>query len=468
MRNTRRIIAGATAGLILCAGAAVSARAGEPATVTYPASTQNIANPERGFYKHTETHYRADGSGYTPLSAQTLAGYREQGVTQVLRVFYLEKFASEPTLDQEYLDLVKADLDTAREAGVSVITRFAYAQGGDFPYSPPYGDAPLETVLAHIEQLEPVFHEYADVIPLVQQGFIGLWGEGYYTDHFAADPANPGVVTEADWRKRNAVVAALLAAVPDERMVAARTMFSKQQFTGTSQPLEEPFDGSDAARIGHHNDCFLASPDDFGTFLSNPLSLDQEYLEAETRYLPMGGETCAVNAPRSEWASASAEMARYHYSYLNRDYNTDVLDSWGADGLAETQRRLGYRFVATESTVTAKDDGSTQIWVGVRNDGWAAPYAERQARLVLTNGSTSHTVEFESDADVRTWAAGESVELTATVDGLPAGEYQVHLAIPAAQEAVADDPRFAIQLANEGTWDAQTGLNDLGQTVTVE
>lgn len=316
MRNTRRIVAGVAAGVVLCTGLAISASAGEPATVTYRASDENIANPERGFYRHTETHYRADGSGHTPLSAATLAGYREQGITQILRVFYLEKFASSDTLDAEYLKLVQADLDTAREAGVSVITRFAYAQGGDFPYTPPYGDAPLETVLAHIEQLKPVFHDYADVIPLVQQGFVGLWGEGYYTDHFAADPANPGVVTEADWKKRSAVVQALLDAVPDERMVAARTMLSKQKFVGNADPLsaEQAWSGSDQARLGHHNDCFLASPDDFGTFLSNPITLDQEYLEADTRYLAMGGETCAVNAPRSEWASASAEMERYHYS----------------------------------------------------------------------------------------------------------------------------------------------------------
>ncbi len=76
MRNTGRIMAGLTAGLMLCAGVAVSARAGEPQAVTYQASQANIANPERGFYKHTETHYRADGSGYTPLAAATLDGYR--------------------------------------------------------------------------------------------------------------------------------------------------------------------------------------------------------------------------------------------------------------------------------------------------------------------------------------------------------------------------------------------------------
>ncbi|GLY27534.1 hypothetical protein Kisp02_08990 [Kineosporia sp. NBRC 101731] len=445
---------------MLCGGIAFSASAAEPETVTYTAGDAVIANPERGFYKHTETH----STGYTPLSAENLAGYRNQGITQILRVFYLEDFASGAAISDAYLAKVRADLDTAREAGISVIVRFAYAQGGDWPYSAPYGDASLDTVLAHIDQLKPIFSDDADVIELVQQGFIGLWGEGYYTDHFVADPANPGVVTAADWKKRNAVLKALLDAVPDERMVAARTMFSKQQYVGSSDPLtvSEGFSGSDQARIGHHNDCFLASADDYGTFLSDPITLDQEYLEADSAYLPIGGETCGVNAPRSEWASASAEMARYHYSYLNRDYNTDVLNSWGEAGLTEAAQKLGYRFVMTESSVS--DDA---VSLSVRNDGWAAPYNLRTAQLVLKSADATHTVAFDGNADVRTWAPGETVELNGLLDEVPAGTYDIYLAIPSASPASEDDPNYAVQVANEGTWDAATGLNDLKQKVTV-
>ncbi|GAA3603420.1 DUF4832 domain-containing protein [Kineosporia mesophila] len=441
----------------MCGGIAFSASAAEPETVTYTASDAVIANPERGFYKHTETH----STGYTPLNAQTLAGYRDQGITQILRVFYLEDFASGAAISDAYLAKVRADLDTAREAGISVIVRFAYAQGGDWPYSAPYGDASLDTVLAHIDQLKPVFSDYVDVIELVQQGFIGLWGEGYYTDHFVADPANPGVVTAADWEKRNAVLKALLDAVPDERMVAARTMFSKQQYVGSADPLtaSDGFSGSDQARIGHHNDCFLASADDYGTFLSDPITLDQEYLEADSAYLPVGGETCGVNAPRSEWASASAEMQRYHYSYLNRDYNADVLNSWGETGLTETAQKLGYRFVMTESTVS--DDS---VSLSVRNDGWAAPYNLRTAQLVLKSADATHPVAFEDHSDVRTWAPGETVTLTGLLDEVPAGTYDVYLSVPSASSASGD---YAVQVANQGTWDAATGLNDLKQKVTV-
>jgi hypothetical protein len=441
-------------------------------TASYTPSDENIPNPQRGFYHHTETHYRADGSGWTPLDQATLAGYRSEGITQILRVFYLEKFAGTPQLDQEFLDLMQADYDTARAAGVSVITRFAYAQGGAWPYSPPYGDATPATVLAHIEQLGPLLRANADVIPVVQNGFIGLWGEGYYTDHFVADPANPGVVTDADWANRSAVTQALLDELPQDRSVQVRTMLSKQRLLGVPSGAgsavgpDEAWTGETIARVGHHNDCLLASPDDFGTFLSDPITLDQEYLAAESRYVPVGGETCAVNPPRSEWASASAELARYHYSYLNRDYNQDVLNSWGAEGIAETARRLGYRFVLESSSVSARRHGTPTVTVAVRNDGWAAPYTPRPANLVLTRADgTAVTVPFRSDA--RSWLPGTTTRLTAALADVPAGTYTLALALPSADAGTSDDPRFAVRTANVGTWDAARGVNVLEGTVTV-
>ncbi|WP_230207883.1 DUF4832 domain-containing protein [Microlunatus sp. Gsoil 973] len=441
-------------------------------TVQYRASDALIANPERGFDHTVNTHYYADGSGYTPLDQQTLAGYRADGITQVVRVFYMEKFAHTKRLDRAWLRLVQQDFDTARSAGVSIITRFAYAEGTTYPYSPPYGDADLPTVLAHIRQLTPLLRHNSDVIPVLQSGFIGLWGEGYYTDHFASDPSNPGELTAADWAKRRAVVGAELKALPADRSIQLRTMQMKQEIlgvpTGTAGALtaDEAYRNTAKARIGHHNDCFLAPFGDYGTFLSDPITLDEEYLAQDSAYLPVGGETCAVNPPRSEWPNASAELARYHYSYLNRDYLTDVLDSWGQTGLDEAAKRLGYRFVMVDSSVT--DSGrhsSAQVSVQIRNVGWAAPYNRRPAYLVLTSQHRTVRIPFHSDA--RRWAAGTTTTVTAAVRGLGPGRYHAYLSLPAADGGTARDPKFAIRTANVDTWDAARGLNDLQQSVII-
>lgn len=67
----------------------------------------------------------------------------------------------------------------------------------------------------HIAQLAPVLKKNADVIATVQEGFIGLWGEGYYSDYFSTpNPDEPGamLITEQNWTDRATVLKALLAA----------------------------------------------------------------------------------------------------------------------------------------------------------------------------------------------------------------------------------------------------------------
>lgn len=479
--RTRNVITGmaavvAAGSLVMGGTAAAEGPAGTDAstasTVIYDPTTEVIANPDRGFYHHTETHYRSDGSGYRPLNVTTLRRYREEEqVTQILRVVYMEKFATVDELDQEWLDAVADDFAVAREAGISVIVRFAYAQPRDsFPYMPPYGDAPVERVVKHIEQLAPVLRANADVISTVQSGFVGLWGEGYYTDHFVADPFNPGNVTDEDWANRREVVRALLDALPADRTVQLRTMRMKQRIfdrsTGTAGALtaEEAFTGSDVSRVGHHNDCFLASPDDFGTFLSNPISLDQDYLAQETAYVPMGGETCNVNPPRSEWPTASAELERYHYSYLNADYNRAVLNSWGEENLTEVRRRLGYRLTLTEGRFddAVRPARSFDVELTMHNDGWAAPYNPRPVRLTLHN--ERHTYVATLDEDVRRWSPGETtVRAEVCARGMPVGEYRLYLHLPAA--GLEDRAEYAIRLANEDMWAG--GWNDLGHDIAV-
>lgn len=472
-----KMTASAATLVLLAAMTPVSASAheiGSPrATRTYQASNAVIANPERGFYHHTETHYRADGSGYVPLAGATLRGFRSEGITQILRVFYLEKYAGIDTLDQAYLDLVAADLNTARAAGVSIIVRFAYAQGqGAWPYSPPFNDAPAARAVGHIVQLGPVLRAGSDVIATVQSGFVGLWGEGYYTDHYAADPLEPWNITESNWADRRAIVKALLDTMPGVT-VQVRTMWMKQMMFGTSSGTagaltqDQGFSGSDVSRVGHHNDCFLAAPDDWGTFLTDPLSLDQDYLAQDSKFVPVGGETCNVNPPRSEWASASAEMAKYHYSYLNTDYNRLVLNTWG-EGETVAKQLLGYRLTLKSGTFGTRTatNRSFPVSLTITNSGWASPYNARPVNLVLKSERGAFTVPLVDD--LRTWAAGTTTTVAASVcAAVPAGTYHLYLSLPSSKASLAGNPDYAIRLANTGTWNARRGWNDLRQDVRV-
>ncbi|MCX7807831.1 MAG: DUF4832 domain-containing protein, partial [Deltaproteobacteria bacterium] len=69
-------------------------------------------------------------------------------------------------------------------------------------------------------------------------------------------------------------------------------------------------------------------------------------LAVHTLYVPVGGETCQPFPPRSECASALAEMEMHHYSFINRDYHPDVVASWRMGGCIDAiRKRLGYRLV---------------------------------------------------------------------------------------------------------------------------
>jgi hypothetical protein len=422
-------------------------------TVTYSGSDAVLANPERGFMHYT------DCSG-APLSVTTLQGWRQDGITQVFCMFYLRDFRSRD-LDTATLNLLRQQFAAVRSAGMTAIVRFAYtdSEAGD--------DAAPAQVLRHITQLKPVLQNNASVISTLQAGFIGAWGEWYYTKNFG----NAGTITKTDAANREAVVAALLDALPPTKTVQLRTPGYKRAYYGT-EPLTATtaYSGSAASRVGHHNDCFLASADDEGTY-GDP-AVERPYLAADSAYLPVGGETCAVNPPRSECASAIAEMAQFHWSYLNADYQPDVLASWRGGGcMTEIQRRLGYRFAFTEGSfsATATPGGPLAVKIAVRNDGFAAPYNARPAQLVLRDGAGAlHRLPVNTDP--RRWAAGTTTTIEQTVPvpaDLAPGRYQLGLALPDASPALATVPQYAIQTANTGLWNAADGYNDLKATVTI-
>jgi hypothetical protein len=360
-------------------------------------------------------------------------------------IFYLREFKTSP-ISTSALSQLQSQLDTVRRAGLKVVLRFAYTDSDDI-------DATPTQVSAHLDQLSPYLRNNADVISVVQAGLIGTWGEWWDTRHFGDE----GVLTEQNWRDRKAVTDKLLSVLPASRAVQLRTPKFKRTMYGTGP----------VPRIGHHNDCFLASPDDYGTY-ENP-SVEDPYLQQDTLTNPMGGETCNVNPPRSECPTATAELAGFHWSYLNIDYHRDVLNSWGPC-IADVTRKLGYRFTLTSGTYpsSATRGGALPVTIGVRNEGYAAPYNPRNVRLVLRNTSGGALTRLPLNADPRTWAAGTTASINQSVtvpSNLPAGQYQLFLELP--DPLLADRPEYSIRLANEDTWDAATGLNNLNATVTV-
>src|SRR5699024_962700 len=125
---------------------------------------------------------------------------------------------------------------------------------------------------------------HADVISSLQAGFIGTWGEWYYSDHFTTtgNMSNP---SEEDWNNRRLFLEELMKALHSERMIEIRYPRAKIILTGSDEPLteEEAYSGSFKSRLSHHNDCFVSSSNDVGTYRN--AATEKPYLEADTRFL---------------------------------------------------------------------------------------------------------------------------------------------------------------------------------------
>lgn len=429
-------------------------------TVNYTASTAVISNPERGFYKHKETH----PTNYSALNQTSLATSRTTDkITLILRLFYLDDFVTSP-ISSTYLANMQSDFAKMRNAGIKCVIRFAYSDDVD---NGQLQDASKTQILAHIAQIKPILLANADVISTVQAGFIGTWGEWYYTDHFGNPP------TAADYANRKEVVNALLGALPATKTVQLRTPMLKQKSFGTTSALTltQAFTNTAVARIGHHNDCFLASDDDEGTY--DNVTSDYAYLQQETRYVPMGGETCAINAPRSQCATAVAEMAKFHWSYANLDYHPGVLGSWESGGcFTEIEKRLGYRFELVNGIypTTANIGGVMPITLKVKNAGFATPFNSRTPYLVLRNTVTNAEYAVAINSDPRLWNADATTTISENIaipSNITNGSYKLFLKLPDADAGLATRPEYSIQLANTGTWESTTGYNNLQHTVNI-
>jgi hypothetical protein len=475
--------------------------------VTYKESKQDFPNPERGFYIPVGT----SATHFKPLEITALkrmfAGPQKHGKatyaiysTLLMREYTLDSFRQRP-LSKDFLDHVDQDLTVIRETGLKVILRFAYtnsAKTGTCPdqykICPPYGDAPKAIVLEHIQQLAPLFKKHDAVIAVVQEGFIGIWGENFYTDYFGDPGGNgPGHMFDSSWLDRGEVLHALLAAVPEDRMVQVRTPQIKQKFVygpqaaveAKSMSASDAFTGAQAARIGFHNDCFLSGPDDYGTYYDYGSSNAPEkpanavlraYVADDSRYVPVGGETCDdAYSPQNDCSPtghAEQEMAGMHYSFLNTAYNNDVNNDWDSLGcISSIRQRLGYRFVLTETHMPARAVAGQPLsfTIGLSNNGYASPYNPRAVFLVLRSRTNGAEYPLACRADPRKWYSGkvdwqETLQLPA---GLPADAYDLFLALPDKDAELAKRPEYSIRLANEETWEPATGYNNLHCAITV-
>lgn len=430
--------------------------------VNFTETDELFPNPERGMYSGV---YYTSGNLNSVLlpAAVKMERNSDDYLTLYQQSYYLTDYIASD-IPQAFLNRFEQNMNALREGGAKVVLRFAYKSDNEESDEP--WDASPEWVSRHIDQFEPYLKKHADVIFSVQAGFIGVWGEWYYTTHFNMEPQK-----DSDFEPRWQMLEHLLQAVPEDRQVALRTPAFKMRYLkmkglGVTPLTEtEAYKNTAKARIAGHNDCFVSSEDDYGTYLSDE---ERQFWQEDTRYTVMGGETCH-KCKYSAGPNALLNMEQYHWTYLNRDYNTSVLNAWVASGhMDEVKRRLGYRIALDKAVLTKQPKAGKQFdaVIELHNSGFAAPVNKRDIELVFVSvDNPDKRFVYPQTEDPRFWMPGEQHKFTlsCTLDEQMKGDYYLCLNLPDPYESLHNDPHFSIRLANEAVWDSKTGYNRIAK-----
>ncbi len=351
-------------------------------------SNRELKNPNRGFYfiygfmiQDEETdyaelvkeRYQNDTDTTITLVHINLQNYRNGEITQKGLANIEELFHALETIDKR------------------LIVRFSYDWDGMAMGREP---GRLDTILLHIRQLEEILHRHQQKIFLLQGLFIGNWGEMNGTPY-------------ANSEDMQRLALELAKGTDPSIYLSVRMPMYWRQITRMKEPLEKYVSADPlAGRLGLFNDGMLGSESDYGTYGLekaseagdfSPWSREEEldFQEELCRWTPNGGEVIVDNG-YNDFEYARKDLATMHISYLNRDYDQEVLEKWqrktvredscfdGMDGLSYIERHLGYRFFITDTAISRQFlKNRLSVKVTLKNVGFAPIYREPDIQVLV-------------------------------------------------------------------------------------
>ncbi|WP_290944274.1 DUF4832 domain-containing protein [Fibrobacter sp.] len=341
---------------------------------------QTLPNYDRGFYTPQVLHLKPSGSkpiekpygkllhlraeisefsSRAWLSIDTTGGKRDtvRGVSQ--------------DLTEDALNVLQTTFDNIRKNKGFVIVRICYDPwyNGRSNVTPEH-----KWVLRHVEQLAPVLSKNTDVIVALEMGMHGAYGEMHSDTSITYDR----VAEATNLMLRN---------TPPELKILTRTgNYSAKVLGFDNWGVDFHIDGEKFAeiakakgdtmyRVGMFNDGYLGTQYDYGTWGADcKTSICREegvaWLEKYGINTPYGGEALTtasgyqvINTPEF----LAYEGFRTHTSYLNIQWNNNLINSWkktlfkqkdfdydparvdSLTGFKYINDHLGYRYVLRES-----------------------------------------------------------------------------------------------------------------------
>lgn len=424
--------------------------------LNYTESVQKINNPDQGFYR--PIYVRVTEEGVT---------YNKNIVTASTQLYHLRTDISafsgavngneDKPLTQAALDGLNELLSYLKSKDKNAVVRFAYAPNfGDMKDAEPA----QEIILQHIEELCPVLNQYENTITAIEAGLIGPWGEMHSSQIANAEHISPIIDTFLTNTSN----------IP----VLVRTPKMIYNYLGITLDEAETYTigATDKAyRLGLYNDGYLGSNSDLGTYTNR--EKDIAFLSKQTDHLPYGGEVVIPNSSLHDIETCLPEMNQIHLSYLNVEWNNQVIDKWknstytkacgndkiyyGKSAFEYIENHMGYRFVLTNSVFKYSNKfDKLSVELTLKNVGFGNLNKKKYARLIFTDENGE--VKFVQKIDGVFY--GEASFTCSAELNLENGNYEVYLRLYG--EELEGVPLYCLQFANDGLWNAELKANKIG------
>lgn len=409
-------------------------------TCTFTESSKELRNPNRGFYYIHGFYITDEKRDYENLILKEYE--QDKGTDLTLVQINLQEYRK-GDITEAGLANIEALFSALKGLDKELIVRFLYdIEGKNEEYEP----QKLDIILRHMEQVKPILTRHSKQIFTLQGLFIGNWGEMNGSKYQSA----------GDLRK---LAKALAHATDDATFLSVRTPAQWRTITSAQDWQEEKLTDGEKDRLGLYNDGILGNATDYGTYGTKSADDADAYdfswhREDELAFqeelcckVPNGGEVIQSNY-LNNLDNAKDTFGIMHITYLNRGYDTEVLEKWqqetiteegcfsGMDGLTYMERHLGYRLLITDASVIhTPPDSRFSVNITMKNVGFAPLYRDAEVVLTLYNEKTEETLTYEVPQNLRKLSGGSQAEESMTIRGsIPLSElsekdYKVYVSI---------------------------------------
>ncbi|MCM1044476.1 MAG: DUF4832 domain-containing protein [Candidatus Gastranaerophilales bacterium] len=435
-------------------------------SIAFTESAKRLDNPNRGFYYMHGFRIDDEETDYREEVAKRFC--RDEDTELAMIQVNLQAYRNRP-ISQEGLENLERLFQALEAVDKRYIVRFLYDWDGEIE---DYEPEKLEVILEHIRQTGPVLRKHRGAVFTLQGLFIGNWGEMNGTEF--ANQEDIRLLAEQLYESTGGELF-LAVRMPMQWRMATGVAWPPERETESLSALEDA--GQEASvglafRLGLYNDGMLGSWSDYGTYGDQTReehgaftywNREEElaFQEELCKTVPMGGEVIIDN-PYNDFENALVDMKRMHVTYLNKDFDKNVLDKWarytvseegcfqGMDGLTYMERHLGYRLLIADVDLRyASEEDLLSVSAAVRNVGFAPLYDPAAVRIRLVDSVTGAVRSYEAAHELGTLSGGNEAERTAaaglefSLTGLAAGRYELYL------EVVDETSGKRILLANE-------------------